>query len=98
MIRIVHANNLKRNQFLSFLYSTLSIISLLSPTSLKAQQTIGSFTYMNGGFEGQAAGVLGTALSSTNWTRQLQAGASSSIVASGGRSGPTYATITNVAT
>ena len=69
-----------------FLFSTLSW----------GQQVIGSFPYMNGGFEGQAAGALGTTLSSTVWTRQNEAGASSSIVTTSPRTGANYATVTNV--
>ena len=62
------------------------------------QQVIGSFPYMNGGFEGQSTGALLTTLSSTNWTRQNQTGASSSIVTTSPRSGVNYATVTNVTT
>lgn len=62
------------------------------------QQVIGSFPYMNGGFEGQASGSLATALSPTNWTRQNQTNTSSSIVTVSPRSGVNYATVTNVTT
>jgi len=62
------------------------------------QQIIGTFPYMNGGFEGQATGALATTLHATNWTRQSQSGASSSIVTTSPRSGSQYATVTNVST
>jgi hypothetical protein len=60
------------------------------------QQTIGSFQYMNGGFEGQVTGALATTLSTTNWTRQSQAGASSNIVTASPRSGINYASVVSV--
>ena len=73
---------------------------LLCSVGVWGQQVIGSFPTMNGGFEGQTAGALATTLSATNWTRQSQAGASSSIVnnSTQSRSGNQYVTVTNVAT
>jgi hypothetical protein len=64
----------------------------------RGQQLIGSFPYMNGGFEGQATGALGTSLSTTLWSRQSQAGSSSSIVTTTPRTGVQYATVTSAAT
>lgn len=61
-------------------------------------QAIGSFTYMNGGFEGQAAGAMGTALSTTAWSRQSQSGSSSNIATTSPRSGANYASVTSAAT
>jgi len=63
-----------------------------------SQQVIGTFPVMDGGFENQTAGALGTTLSSTLWTRQSQSGASSSIVTTSPRSGSKYASVTNVTT
>lgn len=77
-------------------FCILSLMLLFSTLSW-GQQVIGSFPYMNGGFEGQAAGALGTTLSSTVWTRQNETGASSSIVTTSPRTGVNYATVTNVA-
>ena len=62
------------------------------------QQVIGSFPYMDGGFEGQVTGGLGNALSATAWSRQSQTGASSTIITTTPRTGLKYSTITNVAT
>ena len=62
-----------------------------------SQQVIGSFPYMDGGFEGQTSGALANTLSTTAWTRQSVTGASSSIIATSPRTGLKYATITNVA-
>ena len=56
-----------------------------------AQQVIGSFPGMDGGFEGQTAGALNTTLSSTLWSRQ---GATSTITASSSaRTGSNYAAV-----
>ena len=68
----------------------------LSVNGLVAQQIIGTFPYMNGGFEGQTAGALGTTLSATLWTRQNQTGASTTIVTASPRTGINYASIVNV--
>jgi len=62
------------------------------------QQVIGNFPYMDGGFENQTLGSLGTSLSTTNWSRQNQSGASSTIVSTSPRSGSKYGTVTNVST
>ncbi|MFN3943098.1 MAG: cadherin-like beta sandwich domain-containing protein [Flavobacterium sp.] len=62
------------------------------------QQVIGNFPYMDGGFENQTIGALGTSLSTTNWSRQNQSGASSSISSISPRSGSNFATVTSVAT
>lgn len=62
------------------------------------QQVIGSFPYMDGGFENQSTGNLGTTLSSTAWSRQNQSGASTSIITSNPRIGSKYASVTSVST
>lgn len=62
------------------------------------QQVIGSFPYMNGGFEGQTTGALATTVSASNWTRQNQSGSSSSIATTSPRSGNSYATVTSATT
>jgi hypothetical protein len=51
---------------------------------------------MDGGFENQVAGALGTTLSSTAWTRQTQSGASSNIVTTSPRSGGKHASVVSV--
>ena len=61
------------------------------------QQVIGSFPYMNGGFEGQTAATLGTTVSPSLWSRQSQSGASSSITSTSPRTGLNSSTVTNVA-
>jgi len=75
-----------------------AICLLLCDSKSWGQQVIGSFTYMDGGFESQTVGALGTSLSTTAWSRQSQSGASSSISSGTPRSGSRYATVTNVAT
>ena len=85
-------NKLLRNFFWCFAFL------MLLPSLSFGQQTTGSFTFMNGGFEGQATGVLGTTLSSTLWTRQSQSGASTTIATASPRSGINYASVTNVTT
>ncbi len=87
MTKILHNTN---KAFQSF---CILILMLLFSTLSWGQQVIGSFPYMNGGFEGQAAGALGTTLSSTVWTRQSSS--TSSIVTTSPRSGVNYATVTN---
>lgn len=85
---------LSRKRLTSLFYSLC--LMLLCVNLGWGQQVIGSFPYMNGGFEGQTAGTLGTTLSSTVWTRQSQSGASSSIVTTSPRTGINYASVTNV--
>lgn len=86
----------RNKSFLSFLLPLFALF--LSLSGIQAQQVIGTFSYMNGGFEGQAAGALGTTVSSTVWSRQSQAGASSTIITTSPRTGANCATITNVST
>ncbi|MFT3679551.1 MAG: T9SS type A sorting domain-containing protein [Ferruginibacter sp.] len=81
-----------------FLYGVFIVLSVLIATAGNAQQVLGSFPYMDGGFESQTTAALGTTLSATNWSRQSQSGASTSIVTTSPRSGVKYATITSVAT
>lgn len=64
----------------------------------RGQQVIGSFPYMDGGFENQTLGNLGTSLSTTNWSRQSQSGASSTIVSTSPRSGSKNGAVINVST
>jgi len=73
---------------------SLLVLCGLSGT-VSGQQIIGEFPNMNGGFEGQAAGVL-TVVGSVNteqtsWTTQSVTGAGASIIATGGRTGSQYA-------
>jgi hypothetical protein len=79
-------------------FKTILLLGLLFLFSNNSwgQQVIGSFPYMNGGFEGQTSGALGTALSATSWSRQSQAGASSSIATTTPRTGVNYANVANV--
>ncbi len=85
------------NRNKSFIRLLLPLFALfLSVNGLVAQQIIGTFPYMNGGFEGQTAGALGTTLSATLWTRQNQTGASTTIVTASPRTGINYASIVNV--
>lgn len=88
----------KKSTFNRFLILPIFLMAMLWSGLGWGQQVIGSFPYMNGGFEGQATGALGTTVSSTLWTRQSQAGASSSIVTASPRTGSQYASVTNVAT
>ena len=77
----------------------IALLALLPTNFILAQQVIGSFPYMNGGFEGQAAGALGTTVSPTLWSRQSQTGSSTTISTSSPRTGLSYATVTaNAAT
>lgn len=77
----------------------LLITNALTPSIVFAQtQTIGSFPFMDGGFENQTTGVLGTTLSSAAWSRQNQSGASSSIVTTSPRSGTKHASAVSVST
>jgi hypothetical protein len=62
------------------------------------KQIIGNFPFMDGGFEGQSIGSLGTSLSTTLWSRQSQSGASSTIVNTGPRSGVNSASVTSAST
>ncbi|GEM_PF-1419176 len=62
------------------------------------QQVIGSFPTMDGGFEGQTIGALGTSLSTTTWSRQNQSGASSTITTTSPRSGSKYTSVVSVST
>ena len=84
------------NQRTALQFFSILCVMLLFSNFGWGQQVIGSFPYMNGGFEGQTAGALGTTLSSTLWTRQNETGASSSIVTTSPRTGANYATVTNV--
>ena len=74
---------------------------LLSMNYANAQQSIGSFPQMDGGFEGQNAGTLiSTGSSSTPdatfWARGGTSGAgNATIVSSGARSGSNYITVVN---
>jgi hypothetical protein len=73
------------------------ITNALTSSIVFAQtQTIGSFPFMDGGFENQATGALGTALSSTAWSRQNQSGATTNIVTTTPRSGAKYASVVSV--
>jgi len=80
----------------------LLVIFMSVLNGMNAQQVIGSFPYMNGGFEGQAAGALvkttlsSPALSATNWTQVQTAGLSTSIATLSPRTGVNYATSTVV--
>jgi len=103
MKKINFANfvSLRNNWLKRHLMLSLIVLSVLS--GMNAQQVIGSFPYMNGGFEGQAAGALATTtntnvvLSPTNWTQVQTAGISSSIATTSPRTGLNYATTTVVA-
>lgn len=73
----------------------VAVVSLM-PGSARAQQVIGSFPQMDGGFEGQTAGALtvtsvATGVQRTDWTVQ-NAAPTATINASGGRSGSKYVT------
>ena len=85
-----------RKLYLQALYVLMLCLTVMYGNGQK--QIIGSFPYMDGGFENQSTGNLGTTLSASAWTRQNQSGLTSSIVATGGRSGPAYATVTGVTT
>lgn len=85
-----------RNKFMFRLLLSMFFL-LLSVTGIKAQQIIGTFSYMNGGFEGQTVGVLGTTVSATLWSRNSVTGSTSSIVTTSPRTGVNYATVTNAA-
>ena len=89
----MNKNLLKKRNLLNAFF----ILSLMLSVNMGwGQQVIGSFPYMNGGFEGQASGVLGTSLTATSWSRQNQSGASSSITTTTPRTGVNYANVTNV--
>ena len=67
---------------------------LVSANTSWGQQTIGSFPYVDGGFEGQAVGTLAdfsAAVTSTAWTKTAASGASS-IGSTGPRTGNRCAT------
>jgi len=92
-------HNSNQNVFLrniSFLRHLLSLLVLLfSISGMMAQQVIGSYPAMDGGFENQT-GTLATASSissaQTAWTTQI---ASAGVISNtGGRSGPKYVTFT----
>lgn len=79
-------------------FFTIFILCALMGGKGWGQQVIGSFPYMDGGFENQSTGNLGTTLSSTAWSRQNQSGASTSIITSNPRSGSKYASVTSAST
>jgi hypothetical protein len=78
--------------------SLLAMVLVLGAGNVWGQQVIGSFSYMDGGFEGQTTGALGNSLSATTWSRQSQSGASTTVETTTPRTGNKYVTITNVAT
>ncbi|RZJ66955.1 MAG: DUF1533 domain-containing protein [Flavobacterium sp.] len=87
---------------LRFSISFVLAFFFLSTGILSAQQVIGSFPQMDGGFEGQTTGpavVLGsvpTGTQRTDWTVQ-NAAATATINATGGRSGGKYLTFGSAA-
>lgn len=81
-----------------FSFFLISFFILVNFDSYSQNQTIGSFPFMNGGFENQTVGALGTTLSTTSWSRQSQSGASTNIVSTSPRSGSRNASVTSVST
>jgi hypothetical protein len=86
-----------KSKSIKWVFALITLFLLNSQSSL-GQQVIGSFPYMDGGFEGQSTGALGTTLSATAWTRQSQSGASTTVVTTTPRTGVNYVTVINVAT
>ncbi len=84
----------KTNAKTSYIFkwsSILCFVLFMGLSNVFAQQVIGSFPVMDGGFESQT-GTLGNTLSPSSWTRQ--AGTGSTISNTGGRSGPKLVTAT----
>ncbi|PJE42261.1 MAG: hypothetical protein CUR32_05545 [Flavobacterium sp.] len=94
MNKITNLFSLRRVVLFLFLITN----ALTSSIVFAQTQTIGSFPFMDGGFENQTTGVLGTTLSSAAWSRQNQSGASSSIVTTSPRSGTKHASAVSVST
>ena len=92
-------NKLLFRKAVTQLFLSLCLMLFCANTSWGQAQTIGSFPYVDGGFEGQAVGALADfniAATSTAWTKTAASGASS-IGSTGARTGSRYATgnITN---
>jgi len=94
MNKITNLFSLRRVVLFLFLITN----ALTSSIVFAQTQTIGSFPFMDGGFENQTTGALGTTLSSAAWSRQNQSGASSSIVTTSPRSGTKHASALSVST
>ena len=76
---------------------SLIVVLMVGLNWVMGQQVIGSFSYMDGGFEGQTTGAIGNSLSATAWSRESKSGASTTVVTTTPRTGNKYVTITNVA-
>ncbi len=72
----------------------LGLLFLYSNNSW-GQQVIGTFPYMNGGFEGQTPTTLGTALLPTSWSRQSNTGSTGSVTTTSPRTGSNCGTHNN---
>ena len=71
---------------------SLCLILLCITASWGQAQVIGTFPFMQGGFENQTAGTVGTTLSTTAWTRSSTAGTSAIVTsAANARTGTKYA-------
>jgi hypothetical protein len=90
--------------FFSFVVA-FSISALLWSNSAAAQQIVGSFPNMDGGYEGQTVGAISTVANSSspsasNWTRSAATGTSTirNIVAVGSRTGNNFLSINSSGT
>ncbi|WP_396151058.1 beta strand repeat-containing protein [Flavobacterium sp.] len=66
---------------------------LVSANTSWGQQVIGSFPYMDGGFEGQT-GTLGSSVTAGSWIRQATTNGASTINTTGARTGAKFANTT----
>jgi hypothetical protein len=78
--------------------AVIIILSLFGSQQIFAQQIIGSYPSIDGGFEAQSNGNLTTAgsiaqgVQSTAWTRTASTNITATVTGTGGRSGPKYFT------
>ena len=69
-------------------------LMLCCANSSWGQQTIGSFPYMDGGFEGQTTGTLGSVVTAGSWIRATATNGASTINTTGARTGAKFANTT----
>jgi hypothetical protein len=77
----------------------LSLCLILVSANLSwGQQTIGSFPYMDGGFEAQNTGLLGSTVTAGSWIRLTATNGASTINTTGARTGAKFANATYTVT
>ena len=89
-----NSNTILHNPYFYLRYTFLFLLICIAPIASFAQQQVGYYTNMDGGFENQTNGNLPSSISSSAWSYVLSGNGQERLIStSGGYGGPNYVTV-----